>query len=833
MRELPSGTVTLLFTDIEGSTHLLQELGREAYVRALTEHRRLLREAFTRHGGVEVEMQGDSFHFSFPFARDAVSAAVAGQRALHEHEWGSQPIQVRIGLHTGEPMQADGLYAGLDVHRAARVMSAAHGGQVLLSQRTAELVDEELAAGITLLDLGEHWLKDLTAPQRLYQAVTNQLPSDFPPLKTVSTTNLPRPASSFIGRDRELADVLARIEGARLLTLTGPGGSGKTRLALEAAASLVPEYDAGVYWVGLAALRDPALVTETIAQTLGAKNGLIKHIRERELLLLLDNLEQVIDAARELAGLLESCPNLTLLVTSRELLRVQGEVEYAVLPLAEREAVALFCERAQAAPSDDIGELCRRLDSLPLAVELAAAWVKTLSPAQILEHLSRNLDLLRGGRDADPRQQTLRATMKWSYDLLTLEEQRLFRWLSVFAGGCTLTAAQEVCAADLDTLQSLVQKSLVRFSGERFWMLETIREYARDRLEKSGEACEAASKRGEFFVELAGRGPGDAAVFMRREWGDQLEAERDNLRATLAWSLAAGRAEDAHRLAIAYGDLCAYRGPQSEGRSWLDAVLHQEGSVAGALRQRTLRSAISLASRQRDIGAARALAEERLELARAIDDPEAIGHALLMLGVVEGMAASFARAEALEREALSVLSASGNERLVRETLGMLGWLAIAQGNYPEAHALCEEALRRSREAGDMRGVSLSGGNLGHVLAQEGKLDQALELQREALLIARDIFDLTSASSTLVEIASVAIARRDYEPAAVLVGAAAALFEETEFTLDSVLLTSYDEILGVLKAEVGTDRLALATLRGRELPLDEIITYAVEFIDSTE
>ena len=322
--------------------------------------------------------------------------------------------------------------------------------------RRAELVE------ISLTDLGEHRLKDIAEAVAIYQLGEGS----FPPLKTISNTNLPRPASSFVGRERELAEVLGRIgRGARLLTLTGPGGSGKTRLAIEAAATLVPEYKSGVFWVGARVASRPGLVTETVARTLGAKDGLAEHIGERELLLLIDNLEHVIEAAAELSALVSACPNLTLLVTSRELLRVQGEVQYEVLPLAEPEAAALFCERAQLEPTKEIAEVCARLDSLPLAVELAAARTKALSPAQILERLSQRLDLLKGGRDADPRQQTLRATIDWSEDLLAAEERQLFRRLSVFVGGCTLEAAEDVCDADLDTLQSLVEKSLLRFTA--------------------------------------------------------------------------------------------------------------------------------------------------------------------------------------------------------------------------------------------------------------------------------------------------------------------------------------------------------------------------------
>ena len=460
--DLPTGTVTFLFSDVEGSTKLLRDLGAEAYADALAKHRRIVREACEAEHGVEVDTQGDAFFFAFPSAPGAVTAAQTMTDALAESQ-----IHLRIGLHTGTPLVTDEGYVGDDVHFAARVGASAHGGQVVLSQTTRALVD-----GLLLTDLGEHRLMDIEGAVPIYQLGDKT----FPPLKTVSNTNLPRPASSFVGRERELAEVIASVErGTRLLTLTGPGGSGKTRLALEAAASLVPAYKAGVFWVGLASLREASLVTDEIAQALGANDELAVHIGEREMLLLLDNLEQVIEAAPALSGLVQTCPNLTLFCTSRELLRVQGEVEYAVPPLASSEAVALFCERSGLEPSDEIAELCARLDDLPLAVELAAARTKALSPAQILERLSDRLDLLRGGRDAEARQQTLRATIGWSYDLLEGEEQRVFRALSVFAGGCTLDAAEGVIAADLDTLQSLVEKSLLRFANERYWMLETIR----------------------------------------------------------------------------------------------------------------------------------------------------------------------------------------------------------------------------------------------------------------------------------------------------------------------------------------------------------------------
>jgi len=501
--EQPTGTVTLLFTDIEASTRLLGRLGADQYGKALDLHRRLLREAFERHGGYEVDVEGDAFFVAFASAQAAVAAAQEGQQALTAAEWPQDAaITVRMGLHTGKPVAVPPKYVGLDVHKAARIMAAGHGGQVLVSAATAALVDPA-----QLRDLGEHRLKDFDEPVELFQLG----PDEFPPLGTISNTNLPQPASSLVGREREVAEVVERVHTNRLVTLTGPGGTGKTRLAIEAASELVGEFKAGVFWVGLAPLRDPGLVLQMVAQTLGANEDLADHIGEREVLLLLDNLEQVIDVAPELAALVEACPNLRLLVTSRELLRVRGEVEYPVLPLAHPDALELFCARARVEQDETIVELCRRLDNLPLALELAAARAAVLSPRQILDRMSQRLDVFKGGRDADPRQQTLRATIEWSYELLSAEDQRLLARLAVFRGGCTLEAAQEVAGADLDPLQSLVAKSLLRHGDERFWMLETIREFAFERLVASGEADQIRRRHAEHFVSLAEAADEEAA----------------------------------------------------------------------------------------------------------------------------------------------------------------------------------------------------------------------------------------------------------------------------------------------------------------------------------
>src|SRR5215210_3959998 len=473
VRELPCGTVTLLFTDIEGSTRLLEQFG-DAYEQVLAEHRRLIREAVAAHDGVEVDTQGDAFFVAFERASDALAAAWEAQRELE--------LPVRMGIHTGEPQLTTGGYVGIDVHRAARICAAAHGRQVVVSETTQRLLD-----GVPLRDVGEHRLKDLGQPVRLFQLGDE----DFPPLRSLNQTNLPTQPNPLVGREREVSELTKLLGDARLVTLTGPGGSGKTRLALEVAAEVVERFDGGVFWVPLAAVTDPELVEATIAQAMGAHTGLAQHVGSNAMLLLLDNLEQVLAAAPGLSELLEQCANLRLLVTSRALLRVAGERDYPVDPLPEDDAVALFRERAASAePIEAVQEICRRLDGLPLAVELAAVRTRLLSPSELLERLEHALPILTGGRrDAPERQRTLRATIEWSYDLLADEEQQLFRRLAVFSGSFTIEAAEAVCDAELETLEALLEQSLVRrWASGRLGMLETISEYAREQLEASDEA---------------------------------------------------------------------------------------------------------------------------------------------------------------------------------------------------------------------------------------------------------------------------------------------------------------------------------------------------------
>jgi predicted ATPase len=809
----PSGTVTMVFTDIEGSTKLLEQLGTADYRAALGEHRRIVRDACNRHHGYEVDYEGDAFFYAFASAQDAVSAVAEAMAGLEDG-----PIRIRVGIHTGSPELDPPKYVGIDVHTAARIMASGHGGQVVVSPSTAPLVETPLQ------ELGEHRLKDIAEPIPLYQLGGES----FPPLKTISNTNLPRPASSFVGRERELADVLERIEeGARLLTLTGPGGSGKTRLALEAATTLVPEYKAGVFWIGLAPLRDPALVSEHIAQTLGAKDGLHEHIGEREMLLLLDNLEQVVEAAPELSALLSACPQLTLLCTSRELLRVQGEVEYEVPPLVQPEAVALFCERSGLEATGEIAELCTRLDSLPLAVELAAARTKALTPAQILDRLSQRLDLFRGGRDADPRQQTLRATIAWSYDLLSGEEQRLFRGLSVFAGGCTLEEAEEVAEANLDGLQSLTEKSLLRFTNGRYWMLETIREYATERLEDADEAPDLRRRHAAHFVVLAEEaephlegGPAQAG------WLERLEEERDNLRASLAWA----RETDVElglRLSAALIVFWHLRGPLAEARVWLRTLLERAGGESPELQAKVLPWVGDWAMVQGDYEEAQAFGEASLRVARQLDDPRAIGRALHDLGEVASGRGDYERARELYEQAISTASEIGYP--APGSIANLGQLALIEHDYQRAHDLFCRGLALFRDQDKPAAVAMVLVSLATVERRRGRPSEALRLVEESFELGRRLAYEDVSLYCLLELAALLVLHGDASEAARLQAASDAVLEKLGVALPPPDEETRSETLSSVEALLDDDACAEALAAGRRMSSDEAIERGLPLV----
>ena len=602
---------TFLFTDIEGSSKLWESAPEQMKL-ALQRHHAILQEVIASNGGSVFQIVGDAFCAAFLSAPSAISAAVIAQRSLHEEQWDLPfPIRVRMGIHTGEgePMSADSSIGGYasnqTLNRVARILKAAHGGQILVSLVTKELLKDSLPANMELRDMGKHYLKNLIRPEHLFELNVEGLPSDFPPLNTLNTlpNNLPAQLTSFIGRVLELAEVKQLLTRTPLLTVTGPGGTGKTRFSLQLAAEVLDmkQFTDGVWLVELAPLADPTLVAQTVASTLGLReqpgrtilDTLVDYLRGKNLLLILDNCEHLIEACAQLANaLLRAAPHLKILATSREALRITGETAYHLpsLPLpdsqaaslealAQNDCVRLFVDRALAAyppfrlkekNAPAIAEICLQLDGIPLAIELAAAHTKVFPPKQIAARLDDRFRLLTGGSRAElPRHQTLRALIDWSYDLLSEAERALLWRLSIFAGGWSFEAAQAVCGKGIDTevldlLMQLVNKSLVAVEEEleegRYHLLETIRQYARDKLFESGEAEQVRDRHLEYFLHYAEAAEPKLRSAEQLAWLERVETEHDNLRSALAWSLESGSSERAQRLTGALYYFCELRG---------------------------------------------------------------------------------------------------------------------------------------------------------------------------------------------------------------------------------------------------------------------------------
>jgi predicted ATPase/class 3 adenylate cyclase len=764
MPELPGGTVTLLFTDIEGSTSLLQEIG-ERYADVLGDHRRALRSAFSRHGGVEVDTQGDAFFVVFPRAANAVAAAGEAQAAL-----GDGPVRVRMGIHTGEPVVTDEGYVGIDVHRAARIMGAAHGGQVLLSETTRPLLDPEMR----MRDLGEHRLKDLTAPQRLFQLGEDL----FPPPKTLHRTNLPIQSSALVGRDRELEEAGALLRSHRLLTLTGPGGSGKTRLALQLAADAVDGHPDGVFWAPLQALRDPALVERAIGASLGAGDPLAAHVADKRLLLLLDNFEQVIEAARTVAELLAATSNAKVLVTSREPLQIEPERRYPIEPLPDHDATALFVERAQAVrpgfhSSPAVHEICRRLDGLPLAIELAAARIALLEPDALLARLERRLPLLKSGsRDAPERQRTLRATIEWSYELLEPEETELFRRLGVFRGSFSLEAAETICGADLDALESLVVKSLVRrWSTGRLGMLDTIREYAVERLEESREIDAIRRRHAEFFLELAesanlNPGTHDPTKPIRH---DVARREENEMYGGLSLALETESVALGLRLATSVGGWLWSTNRADEGARYFARLL--ENADVAAVPAEVLADAFREYGAQAFLSGDNVTAERLTEQSLALYDElgDERGRAVMLhrVGLSALWAGDVGRARSLVEESQAIHERRKDRFGVAQTLGALGAIAREEGDEDRAYELLTESGAIAREFPGGFADWWAAGTLAErasLALSAGRLDEAEAHAREALSLAESLQDRAGRVLGVGLLAAIAAARDQHERA---------------------------------------------------------------------
>jgi len=807
MTNLPGGTVTFLFTDIEGSTRLWEQ-HPEAMRLALARHDALMREAIQAHNGHIVKGTGDGLHAVFARASDGLAACLAAQLAFQADE-PKEPasIRIRMALHTGSAQERDGDYFGSCVNRAARLMSIGHGGQVLLSEATCALVRETLPAPAGLRDMGRHRLRDLNTPEQVAQLLHPALPAAFPPLQSLDAfaTNLPVQLTSFIGREKELSEVQDLLARTRLLTLTGSGGCGKTRLALQAAAEMLEAFPDGVWLAELAALSDPALVAQTVAQALGAREEpgreitqtLAERLKSQRALLILDNCEHVLTPCARLAdALLRACPQVKILATSREGLGIAGEQQFRVpslsLPELERppapaslyqfEAVRLFIERALLCRSDFalteanapvLASVCWRLDGIPLAIELAAARVRSMAVEEIHARLDNRFRLLTSGsRTALPRQQTLKALIDWSYELLTPAERTLLARLSVFAGGWTLEAAEQVIGnreqgrgnreqsrkglysslfpvpSDevLDVLTSLVEKSLVIYEegdgGARYRLLETVRQYARERLMESGEMEAVRGQHGAYFLALAREARPQLLGPEQKAWFDRLEREHDNLRAGLAWFREeADGAQAGLQMAESLWQFWHIRGYLREGREWLQGALARpEAQAPTAERAKALNGAGNLASTQGDYAAARTLYEESLAIHQQLEDRLGIATAIGNLARVAYLRHDFPGARQRFEESLAIRQEMGDRRGIALSLNNLANVYHAEGDNAMAHRLYEEALATWRALGDTTNIAYALRNLGMLTLERGDTAAARRLLEESLAMRREIGD---------------------------------------------------------------------------------------------
>ena len=864
---LPTGTVTFLFTSIEGSTRLLQALGPR-YDEVVAEHNRLLREAFTRYGGYEMGTEGDSFFVVFPSSGSAVHAAVEGQRALRSVELaGPRGVPVRMGIHTGEGRVVGSDYRGIDVHRAARIAAVAGGGQILVSESTQALAQNSSDESISFVNLGEHLLKDLDRPVHLYRVAAEGLDPGISVPGTLGghPNNLPRRVNSFIGRDWELRDLRNKLEATRLVTLTGTGGTGKSRLALQAGEDMLETFEDGVFVVFLAPIADSNLVPSAIAQTLGLQRQgvtsmeemVVRHLEEKRMLLILDNFEHLLPAAEFVSKLLASTRHLRILVTSRAALRISAEQEFPVPPMSlpsrfgrpdpiemeMSEAVTLFLQRARAvspafdltpANAEAIREICFRLDGLPLALELAAARIRTLEPSDLARRLNRSLDLLTGGaRDLPLRQQTLRNTVAWSYELLDEPLRRLLAQVGVFAGGFSLEAAEAVCSEDaLDLLEGLAEHSLVKAStsgdATRYLLLQPVREYALEKLEEGGEAATARERHAGYFLAMLEKAEPSMQGPHQVEWLERMEAENDNLRAALAWALKDRRHDIAARLGWRMWLFWWLHGYHQEGRRSMESLLAQ--NPEGTDRTMALAAAGNMALVEGDHVAAQAYFREGIVLSRQIDDKVRLAVCLHSLGLSSLNGTDLDLAVTCLREALPFFEASGNAMMVSGIHTHLGTAALLAGDVELAEAETKKGLTVARDSGDPLSTYFALYNLAQVALAHRDFRTAASLLNEGLGLVRDVGNQVRITYFLESLAMVEGREGNLERAARLLGASAALRDAGEVATFNYLTPSrnlYRETVAEVKRRMGEAAYEDSYRDGGQLTLRQAVDFALE------
>jgi predicted ATPase len=817
--------VTFVFTDIAGSTRLLNELGDEGYARALAAHRETLRSAFTRYQGTEIGTEGDSFFIAFPTADralDAISDGISGLRG--------GPIQVRAGVHTGAPLLTDEGYVGTDVHRASRIAGAGHGGQVLVSATTAALVD---ADRFELVDLGYHRLKDLTRPERIFQLGSGE----FPSIKSLSPSNLPVPATPFLGRRHELDRVIRLLAepDVRVLTLTGPGGTGKTRLAIEAAAESSDAFPEGLWWVPLAHLSDAGFVLSAMATAMAIEersegvltSDLAARLAPGSSLVLLDNAEHLLPSlATEIGPVIRDAVGATFLVTSRAPLHVEMEREFPVPAMTPADAELFVLSKAAAMgvelePSSALTTFCERLDHLPLAMQLAVARLKLFSVAQLVERLSHVLDFP-GARDTDPRQGTLRATIEWSHSLLSGREAEAFRRLSIFAGGATIEAIEDVADTDSETLSTLLDQSLVfrreDALGPRIWMLETIREFAYERLVEAGELDALRERHAQFYRSLAERA-GIALNDVAGDWLDILDAELENIRSSLSSFLDRADYQSAQLVAGSLGDYWLDRDLLREMRSWIERSLESGGDGG---RAHTM--ALTLLSygtyMQGDYERARTLAEKALAQAKMSGDPVAVVRAMGSLAAALEAEGSVDEAWSIEVEALEIARGLHLRRILLGALDNLGYTCISRAHYEDAVQSLEEALSIALDLGEGIGVGLTRCNIALALIYLGRIDEAGRVGAEATISAIESSGQILGISCLEVLAAVETERGNHRLATRLLGSAEALRTNLGYQLEPLERALHDRTVERVRSALADSDLTTAWTEGAAMDLEE-------------